>query len=284
MKKFTILFFSFFLINNLSAQTVDSIIDIRDSQVYKVVKIDQQWWMQENLNVGTMIDSTQVATDNSVIEKYCYRNSLCNIYGGLYQWNEMMDYNPSDDGNPGTIQGICPVGWHLPTDIEWTELTDYLGGEYITGGKMKETGTTHWVSPNTGATNESGFTALPGGFHYSDAFFYGMGSYSYFWSSTEYNSLKAWYWELHYNDSYILHGIGTYNKETGFSVRCLRDIESFCYLFVGDKNFIKVSELDFINYQFTNKGNVADEQSKNNTWYYYEFARQPVKQFVCKLP
>lgn len=249
MKKLSILIFSLLLINSLSAQTVDSIIDIRDSQVYKVVKIGQQWWMQENLNNGIMIDSTQVATDNSVVEKYCYHNSLCNIYGGLYQWNEMMDYNTSYDGNPGTIEGICPIGWHLPTDNEWNELTNYLGGENIAGGKLKETGNTHWLSPNTGATNESGFTALPGGFHYSDEYFYGIGNYSYFWSSTDVNSLHAWYWLLPYDGTDIYHGTGTYIKESGFAVRCLRDIDQYSYIAIKDRNYKTVSKLDFFNNQ-----------------------------------
>ena len=152
--------------STLFAQEVDSIIDIRDDQIYKVVKIGQQWWMQENLNIGTMIDSLQDATDNDIIEKYYYQNndSLGNIYGGLYQWDEMMDYNTSDNGNPGITQGVCPIGWHLPTDSEWTELTDFLGGESVAGGKLKEAGTIHWKSPNTGASNESGFKALPGSY------------------------------------------------------------------------------------------------------------------------
>ena len=122
-------------------------------------------WMKENLIVGIMIDSTLDATDNGIIEKYCNQNSdsLCNIYGGLYQWDEMMDYKLSDNGNPGITQGIFPIGWHLPTDSEWTELTDFLGGASLAGGKLKETGIVHWHSPNTGATNESGFTALPVG-------------------------------------------------------------------------------------------------------------------------
>jgi len=94
------------------AQQVDSIIDIRDDQVYKVVKIGQQWWMQENMNIGTRIDGSQNAADNGTIEKYCYSDlvSNCNIYGGLYQWDEMMDYYPSDLGNPGITRGVCPVG------------------------------------------------------------------------------------------------------------------------------------------------------------------------------
>ncbi len=130
--------------------------------------------------------------NNSIIEKYCYNNSTanCDIYGGLYQWNEMMQYTTT----PGA-QGICPAtGWHLPTDAEWTILTTFLGGEGIAGGKMKTTGTIEagtglWYAPNTGATNESGFTALPGGYRSDNGDFDGLGYYAYFWSSTEINTI-----------------------------------------------------------------------------------------------
>ncbi len=222
----------------------DSIIDIRDSHVYKVVKIGQQWWLQENLNIGKRINASQDAADNEIIEKYCYNDvpNNCNIYGGLYPWDEMMDYNPSDNRNPGITRGICPVGWHVSTDNEWTELVDYLGGESIAGGKLKETGTTHWISPNTGATNESGFSALPGGYR-NMVDFGSMGSLPYFWSSTEYSSNFAWYRFLHYDYSKV--SSLSLNKELGFSVRCLRDSCQFGYLTISDKNLNSVSTLNF---------------------------------------
>jgi len=98
-------------------------------------------------------------SNNSEIEKYCYGNDLntCLTYGGLYQWNEMMQYSliPS-------VQGICPSGWHIGSMNEWQTLTNFLGGSGVAGDKMKESGYVHWNPPNTG-TNESGFTALPGG-------------------------------------------------------------------------------------------------------------------------
>lgn len=96
MKRVVLLLFISTFTSALYSQEIDSIVDIRDSQIYKVVKIGQQWWMQENLNIGIRIDGTQDATDNGIIEKYCYNNieSNCEIYGGLYQWNEMMNYNP----------------------------------------------------------------------------------------------------------------------------------------------------------------------------------------------
>ena len=124
--------------------------------------------MAENLNIGTTISGATDMANNSIIEKYCNENNTanCDTYGGLYQWNEMMEYSTT----PG-VQGICPTGWHLPTDAEWTVLTSYLGGESIAGGKMKTTGTIEagtglWYAPNNGATNSSGFSALPGGYRY----------------------------------------------------------------------------------------------------------------------
>ncbi len=127
--------------------------------------------MAENLNVGSMINGSSNQTNNGIIEKYCYddNTSNCDTYGGLYQWEEMMQYVTT----PGA-QGICPDGWHLPTDEEFKTMEMALGmsqGEADDtgwrgtdeGGKMKESGTTHWYSPNMGATNSSGFTALPGG-------------------------------------------------------------------------------------------------------------------------
>ncbi len=127
-----------------------------------------------------MIPGTTEMTNNSIIEKYCYDNNTanCDAYGGLYQWNEMMEYSTT----PG-VRGVCPAGWHLPTDAECTILTNFLGGESIAGGKMKATGTIEagtglWHDPNIGATNEYGFTALPGGLRYSFGYFYYVGNYA----------------------------------------------------------------------------------------------------------
>jgi uncharacterized protein (TIGR02145 family) len=186
------------------------------------VQIGTKCWFKENLNVGTMIPGSQEMANNSIIEKYCYNNdpANCATYGGLYQWNEMMQYSLVED-----LQGICPDGWHLPTDAEWTILTDFLGGELEAGGKMKATGTFEagtglWYAPNTGATNESGFTALPGGYR-GTGNFYDMGFFADFWSSTESNTGAAWLRFLYY----LYAGVdanGGY-KYLGFSSRCLQD-------------------------------------------------------------
>jgi uncharacterized protein (TIGR02145 family) len=122
---------------------------------------------------------------------------------------------------PG-VQGICPTGWHLPTDGEWTTLTDYLGGISVAGGKMKETGTAHWSPPNTGATNSSGFTALPGGYrNYVGSFNY-LTYNAFFWSSSHYGATSAWSRSLYYNFEYVTRDY--YNNTLyGFSVRCLQN-------------------------------------------------------------
>ena len=186
-------------------------------QLYNTVLIDDQCWLKENLNIGSMISSTQNQSDDGGIEKYCYGNLMenCDIYVGLYQWNEMMQYITTE----GT-QGICPPGWHIPTDGEWTALTDHLGGVLVAGGEMKETGTAHWNSPNTEATNSSNFTALPGGIS-ENGIFNNMGRWGIFWSSTEYNTSEAYRLLLYYN----FPDVSRYRnpKGHGLSVRCLMD-------------------------------------------------------------
>ncbi|MCK5170709.1 MAG: hypothetical protein KAQ75_12590, partial [Bacteroidales bacterium] len=188
-----------------------------EGQVYNTVLIGDQCWLTENLNIGTMIYTNNNQTDNGVIEKYCYANNTanCDEYGGLYQWNEMMEYTTTLG-----VQGICPAGWHLPTDAEWQTLVGYLGGSSVAGGKMKETGTEHWYSPNI-ATNESGFTALPGGSRRGSEAFYNLGRYADFWSATENSSSYAWYRYLCYHRSDVYRYY--YYKSRGFSVRCVKD-------------------------------------------------------------
>ena len=189
-----------------------------EGQVYNTVLIGNQCWFRENLNVGTIIKGKDEMTDNGVIEKYCYDNNPanCDEYGGLYQWNEMMEYDTT-----AGVQGICPSGWHLPTDIEWISLVDFLGGKFIADLKMKEVGTTHWKLPNAGATNESGFTALPSGRRLPNCYFYYLGYYGIFWSSNKYNTDNAWSRSLHFDDDGVYRNFN--DKEHGFSVRCLQD-------------------------------------------------------------
>jgi len=188
-------------------------------QVYITVQIGTQCWFKENLNIGTMITGNNNQTNDSIIEKYCYNNDAanCNVYGGLYQWDEMMQYDIIEG-----VQGICPSGWHIPTNAEWMTLTDYLGSLWVAGGKMKETDTTHWASPNTGATNSSGFTALPGGFRTnSGTYFANLTMEAYFWPSSQYSIPYAWWWIIAYNSSYVYQNY--LFKNYGISVRCLKN-------------------------------------------------------------
>jgi uncharacterized protein (TIGR02145 family) len=204
--------------------------DLRNGKEYATVKIGEQCWMAENLNIGSRIDGNTAQSDNETIEKYCYGNleTNCDIYGGLYQWNEMMQYSEDEDN-----RGICPVGWHLPTDAEWCELESGIdpsincgtsGFRGINGGgKLKATGTAYWKSPNSGATNASGFTGLPGGFLVDPSFniFHNLTMQGYWWSSTQSAPDKAWNRRLFY----ILPSVGRseYGKNSAFSVRCVKD-------------------------------------------------------------
>ena len=208
----------------------EAFVDIRDGQYYPTVQIGTQCWMQKNLNIGTRINGSNDQTDNDTIEKYCYDNDIanCDTYGGLYQWDEMMQYVTTE----GT-QGICPDGWHLPTDTEWKTLEMYLGMSQThadaadawrgadEGGKLKETGFTHWSSPNTGATNSSGFTALAGGSRQIAGSFGNLTIYGIFWSSSKNGTTNAWSRYLSYNYAKVYRE-GTY-KAYGFSVRCVKD-------------------------------------------------------------
>lgn len=193
-----------------------------DDNVYKTVKINDQWWMAENLKVTHYRNGDPIprVTDNEAWSNLTtgaysnYDNNEANVatYGRLYNWYAVNDN-----------RGLAPAGWHVPTDAEWKTLVDYLVGNTEAGGKMKEADMVHWQSPNTGADNSSGFTALPGG--YRDGYgFGGIGGLAYFWSSTEYEYdtyYYAWYRSL----SWDLADIQRYTnyKPRGFSVRCVRD-------------------------------------------------------------
>lgn len=170
--------------------------DPRDGQTYKTVDIGNQTWFAENLNYETT-------------NSWWYDNSSSNgdIYGRLYDWNAAIT--------------ACPSGWHLPSDDEWTILTNYLGGNDIAGGKMKEAGTEHWKSPNIGATNSNGFTGLPGGTHHVDDSFCYLGTFGIWWSATEYSSAYAWSYHLLNFDDDVWRTDRI--KHNDHSVRCLRD-------------------------------------------------------------
>jgi uncharacterized protein (TIGR02145 family) len=192
-----------------------------DGNNYPVVEIGTQIWMAENLKTtryrnGNLIGTTTPATlsiSGETTPKYQWPyngdEGNASIYGRLYTWLSLAD-----------ARNLCPTGWHVPTDAEWTTLSNFLGGNSITGGKLKETGTTHWMSPNTGASNESGFTALPGGFR-STASFINVTQIGHWWSSTFYPSYpEATGWTISNSQERIYTDYACYIKE-GRSVRCV---------------------------------------------------------------
>jgi uncharacterized protein (TIGR02145 family) len=213
-----------------------------NSYTYNTVSIGTQCWMKENLRTRVYNDSTEIRFDNSGGSggttsqtwagtglKYgaytIYANdstaspSNLTSYGYLYNWYAAAGI--FTDGGQST-KNICPSGWHVPTDAEWTTLTDTLGGLSVAGGKMKSTGTTYWNSPNTGATISSDFSALPGGWRVNTGSFNNIRNIAFFWSATENSSNNAWNRSL-VNDSGIVNRTSTNNKSVGASVRCLRD-------------------------------------------------------------
>lgn len=190
-----------------------------DGNIYKTVKIGNQIWMAENLR------STHYS-DGSPITFFNYGNSDNDVmvYGRLYAWPAAMKGTASSNLNPRSVQGIAPNGWHLPSKAEWQQLADYLGGVSVAGGKMKETGNAHWLSPNTAATNESGFIALPSGMYAFWKEFQWKGSYSAFITSTDAsvsNHPAAVGIKLSYDNSKMI--ISEFHPDDALSVRCIKN-------------------------------------------------------------
>jgi uncharacterized protein (TIGR02145 family) len=175
--------------------------------------------MKENLKTTTFNDDDAIANvtgttawANLTSHGYCWYGNDAgnkNTYGALYNWYAVATGK------------LCPVGWHVPTDDDCIALEDYFGFSIPAGGKLKETGTTHWASPNTGATDEVGFKALPGGLRTETGTFQFITNYGYWWTSTEYNTHNEWYRELEYNSDNVVR----YYKDdnNGMSVRCIKD-------------------------------------------------------------
>ncbi|MBM3919564.1 MAG: hypothetical protein FJ344_08715, partial [Sphingomonadales bacterium] len=199
-----------------------------DGNVYNTVQIGTQCWTQSNLKVSKYRNGDNISniTDNTAWSQtftsstgaWCnYDNSSANdaLYGKLYNWYAATD-----------SRGLCPTGWHVPSDAEWTTLTTFLGGLYVAGGAMKSTATQPtpggWNAPNFGATNSSGFTGLPGGYRDSGGGFNNLGYYGFWWSSSVAGSGSAWYRVLNYDYANAYRYNGGYHRY-GFSVRCARD-------------------------------------------------------------
>jgi uncharacterized protein (TIGR02145 family) len=184
-------------------------------KTYNTVQIGNQCWLRENLDIGTMIQGIDTSSNNGVIEKYCYDNipSYCDRYGGLYQWNEAMQYSTVE----GT-QGICPDGWHIPRYAEYETLRHTVS---LDGNALKAIGQGDSLSPwNVGrGTNTSGFSAMLAGSQSIGGYFFDRTILAFFWSSTE-GSPHSYSMDLFYISNYI--GLGT-TRGDGLSVRCLKD-------------------------------------------------------------
>ncbi len=184
----------------------DEFTDKRDNKTYQTIQIGDQCWIAENLSTGNMINGNQNQQNNSEIEKYCYEDNSnnCDTYGGLYQWDEMMQYDTIK-----FLKGICPEGWHLPTIEEWNTLIDSTGGPFQAGEALKLGGS-------------SGFEALMGGYRNTNGNFSGEGSNTYYWTSDQNNGNLAYYNMLTQSGSNVQSGYE--EKQKGFSVRCLRGL------------------------------------------------------------
>jgi uncharacterized protein (TIGR02145 family) len=202
------------------------------------VIIGTQEWMSENLSVTSYRDGTPIpkVTDSNewaslTTGAWCWYNNdsaaYAATYGRLYNWYAVAGiHNTASLSNTALRKQLAPTGWHVPTDAEWTVLTDYLGGEGVAGGKMKTMGTLEaatglWYDPNAGATNSSGFSGAPGGVRGDNGEYNGIGYVCFWWSSSEYDAFIAWCRSLYYSSG--LANSGFSHKQVGYSVRCLRD-------------------------------------------------------------
>ena len=199
---------------------------------YETVTIGIQTWMAQNLNTtkyndGTAITNITVNTTwytatTAAWSNYNNTASNANTYGKLYNWYA-IDNNWATRVASNGYKNVCPTGWHVPTDTEWTTLTTYLGGISVAGGPLKETGTGHWATPNTAATNTSGFTALPGGIRHPDGAFKDIGTGCTFWSTTVDRYFLGYAWTRSLYSGYSVVTRDEDYKAQGFSVRCLKD-------------------------------------------------------------
>jgi uncharacterized protein (TIGR02145 family) len=198
--------------------TYGTVSDI-EGNIYRTIQIGTQIWMAENLKTTTLKNGIAIPNvillidwNNLTTPAFCwYNNDIAykNAYGALYNWYTV------------NTNQLCPTGWHVPTDSQWSTLITYLGGESVAGGKLKEIGTAHWISPNTDATNETGFTALPGGDHgILKVDFINIGNTGSWWSSTIIK-VPAYFVSISYNNSSVIQGTSDLGK--GRSVRCLKD-------------------------------------------------------------
>jgi len=197
MKKILLIFGLVLFCKIIVAQETGTFTDTRDGKVYKTVTIGTQIWLAENLAYKAKSGCWVYGNDSNNVVKYGY----------LYNWQ--------------TAKEVCPAGWHLPSNAEWATLITYLGGDEIAGGKLKEVDTIHWKGPNTGATNGSGFKALPGGYRCSLGSFNFIGGNGYWWSSTEFGANQACCRFMGCSFSDVSRTFES--KAGGYSVRCIKN-------------------------------------------------------------
>jgi len=219
-KKLFYLFVAIVLLNSCNKEsnkndTPISVSDV-DGNVYNTLTIGTQVWMRQNLktthyqngdSIIEIIDNAQWLNDKK--GAFCnYNNDIENVdtFGHLYNWYAVNNPN-----------GLCPSGWHIPSDSEWNILVNYLGGQSIAGGATKEISI--WDMPNTDATNSSELTVIPAGGRYENGIYSGLYQYAAFWSSTEYDSTDSWYDNMNFNNAQVYRYF--YPKSAGYSCRCI---------------------------------------------------------------
>lgn len=196
-----------------------------DNNHYATVTIGAQVWLAENLKTTLYNDGSSIPNitspsawmqQSSAAYAWYNNNFTANgaVYGALYNWYAV---DVASNGN----RNVCPVGWHVPTDSEWTTLSDFLGGDPVAGSKLKETGSMHWNSPNTDATNATGFTALPGGLRHYDGSFGMLADHGSWWSTTVSGNGEVWIRDIYAQSADF--GRYEFAKKSGFSIRCLKD-------------------------------------------------------------
>jgi uncharacterized protein (TIGR02145 family) len=203
--------------------TTPGLINDYDNNIYETVITGEQLWMASNLKTTHHMNGDQIlTTDPAILDislesapmyqwSYGGDGSNAAVYGRLYTYYTITD-----------SRGVCPEGWHIPTDSEWSTLESTLGGFAIAGSRLKEMGNSHWIGPyNLDATNESCFNALPGGYRSNTGGFSYLGNYGYWWSSTEGDNTTAWIRALFVQSSQVLRV--DLNKSNGASVRCIKD-------------------------------------------------------------
>ena len=202
-----------------SFYSLDSVIDIEGNE-YKIVSLFGQTWMAENLKTTTLNEGTPIieaadsaAWTTTTSAAYCWYNndSLAykKNYGALYNWYTVK------------TEKLCPKGWRVPNEIDWELLVDSLKGQAVAGGKLKHAGSEFWRATNAGATNSSGFRALPGGYRNLAGNFKYLGDYGYWWSALNYDGKKAWYHNLFYYSPRVYRNY--FDLNMGFSVRCIKN-------------------------------------------------------------